>query len=103
MHPGLALVGEIEITRRREDQIVDALEALACRRLQERRHGAARRVERHDPALVVGDEHAAVAVNLQPVRPSIILGHELPLALRANTENAAIRDVGDVQPALPIE
>ena len=74
-----------------------------CGRLQERRHGAAGRIEQHDPALVIGDEHAAVAVNLQPVRPAIILGHKLPRAIRADTEDASIGNVGDVQPALPIE
>src|SRR5689334_16299827 len=41
VHPGLALVGEIEIARRREDEIVHALEALACRRLQKGRNRAA--------------------------------------------------------------
>jgi len=64
---GLTLVGEIEIAVAREHEVVHALEALRPARLDERRHLAAVRVEQHDPPLVVGDEDAAIPVNLETV------------------------------------
>ncbi len=42
-------------------------------------------------------------MDLQPVRPAVILGDEVPGPVRRDPEDAAVRDVGDVEPALAVE
>ena len=80
MHPGLALVGEIDVAVRGEDQIIDALEALRPAPLQHQRHLAAARIERHEPMAVVGDEDPAVARDLQAVGLAVIFGDQREFA-----------------------
>jgi hypothetical protein len=55
-------------------------------------------MKQHQPALVAGDENAAVAVDLQPVRPAVILTDLFPLALGRDAEDPAEGDVGDIEP-----
>ena len=64
---------------------------------------AARGVEQQHAAFVVRDEDPAVAMDLQPVRPAVIFGDELPSAIGRDPENAAIGDVGDPKVPCAIE
>src|SRR5581483_5689172 len=101
--PGLPLVGEVQIAVVREVQVVEALEALAERGLDDGLDAAAPRVEEHQPALVVGDEDAPVLVDLQPVRPAVVLNDEVPFALRVDAEDAPEGDVDAPQVAVAVE
>ena len=103
LQPGLALVGEEQVSVRGEEQIVDTLEAFGARRVQKGSDLPGAQVEQHEAALVVGDEDPPVLVDLQPVRPAVVLRHLLPLALGRDAEDAAEGDVGDIEPALPVE
>ena len=103
MQPGLALVGEIEIAVGRKEEIVDALEALRRPCLDQRRRLAVRRIEQDDAALVVGDEDAAVLVDFEPVGPAVIFGDQCPFAGRADAEDPAEGNIGDVEIARAVE
>ena len=80
---GLPLVGEVEVAVRGEVQIVEALEALAERGLEDRLELARLRVEREQSLLVVGDESAPVLVELEAVGPAVVLHDEFPFLLAA--------------------
>ena len=99
----LPLIGEVEIAVVGEVQIVEALEALAERGAEHLLHLAPLRIEGKQPAAVISDEGAAVAVELQAVRPAVVLHDELPLALRVDAEDAAERNVDAPKVALPVE
>ena len=100
---GLALIGEIEIAVGSKEQVVHALEAFRAARLKQGRDLAGAGIEQEDAALVIGDEDAAVPVDLEPVRPAVIFGHQRPFACGADAEDAAERNVGDVEIAGTIE
>src|SRR5258708_1894856 len=72
-------------------------------RVDERRHRPARRIEVHHAVLVVGNDDAAVLVELQSVRLPVIFGDQRPFAARGDAEDAAERDVDDPEIALAIE
>src|SRR5262249_40907273 len=61
------------------------------------------RIEQHQAALVIGDEDPAALVDLEPVRPAVVLHDQLPLAPWVDAEDAPERDVDAPQVALPIE
>jgi hypothetical protein len=52
---------------------------------------------------VVGDEDASVSRNLQAVRFALILGYKIEFARRRNAKDPAVRNIDDVETALPIE
>jgi hypothetical protein len=85
------LVREVEIAVAREDQIVQALEAFRGQKIRERRYPAALRVEYHDAVAIVGDEDAAVFMDLQPVRLAVIFDDEVDVAGRRHAEDPAMR------------
>src|SRR5205814_8165547 len=89
----LALVGEVKVAVVGEVQIVQALEALAERAAEHFLYLAALRIEREEPAPVVGDEGTPVAMELEPVRPAVVLHREVPAALGIDAEDAPVRDV----------
>ena len=103
LQPGLALVGEIKIAVGGEDEIVQPLEVLEVVALDERRDGAALCIEQHQAALVVGDEDAAVLVDLQAVGFAVVLDDEFPLGPGRDAEDAAVRNVGAIKIAVAIE
>ena len=100
---GLALIREIEVAVRGEVEIVEALEALAEGGFEDGLELAGLGIEDQEPLLVIGDERAAILVELQAVRPAVVLDDELPLLLRRNPEDAAKGDVHAPQVALPVE
>ncbi len=102
-HVAFALIGEVAIAVLGEDQIVEPLEALAARPVDQRRHLAARRIEQHQALLVVGDEDAAVLVDLEPVGLAVVLGDDAELASRRHLHDLAVRDVDDVEVAGAVE
>jgi hypothetical protein len=83
--------------------VVQALEALAESGLENGFQLPRRRVEREQPLLVAGDEGAPVLVELEPVRPAVILHDELPIHLRRDAEDAPEGDVHEPQVALTVE
>ena len=99
----LPLVGEVQIAVVGEVQVVQALEALAERRLEERLQLAAPGVENHQAAPVVGNEDASILVDLEAVWPAVVLRGELPVAARIDAEDAPERDVHAPEIALPVE
>ena len=103
MQTGLPLIGEEDVAVCREHQIVDALEALRQDRFQKGCDGPGIRVEKHQSALVVGNENAPVPVDLQSVWPAVIFGDLIPFTIRRDAEDAAERYVGDVEASFPIE
>ena len=103
VHAGLALVGEIAVAVAREHEIVEALEALAVAGREDRFDRAARRVQHQEPALVVADEDAPVAVDLQPVGPAVVLGDQVALACGRQPEHPAERNVDEIQVAGAVE
>jgi len=84
-------------------QIVQALEALAERRGEVSLDLAGLRVEQHQAALVVGDENPAALVDLQPVRPAVVLNDELPFSFRVDAEYAPEGNVHAPQVSLAVE
>src|SRR5262249_52754315 len=102
VHTRLPLVSEVEIAARVEDKIVDAFEALAVTALEERADFAGRDLQRDEPVLVVRDQQLAVAQELHAVRLSVELRDELPASGRIDAENPPVRNVGDVQVAVPV-
>jgi hypothetical protein len=98
------MVGEVEVAVPREDEAVRALEALAVAPGERRRHPPGREVERQDALLVVRHAEArAVRVRRQPVRLPVVLGGRGPCPDRRDAEHPAMRDVGDVEVACPVE
>lgn len=99
---GLALIGEVQTALRVEHQIVDALEGFAVS-VAERGLHAAGRIEALDAVAVVGDPYAAVGMHCQPVGPAIGFEHAVPLQVRRDAKQPAMRDIGHIQIALRIE
>src|SRR2546426_1014570 len=54
-------------------------------------------------ALVVGDENPAALVDLQPVRPAVVLNDELPFSFRVDAEYAPEGNVHAPQVSLAVE
>jgi hypothetical protein len=52
---------------------------------------------------VVADENAPVLVDLEPVRPAVVLRDEFPVFFRRDAENAAERNIDEPQVAFAIE
>jgi hypothetical protein len=67
------------------------------------RDRAGRRIEQHDAELVVGDENAPVFMYAQPVRFAVVFRDDIEFALRRDAENAAVRNVDDIEIAGAIE
>src|SRR4029077_8214431 len=86
-----------------EVQVVQPLEALAERTADHLLHLAALRIEREQPAPVIGDECSAIPVKLQPIGPAVVLHRKIPLALCADAEDAPIRDIDAPEVPLPVE
>ena len=103
MQPGLALVGEVQIAIAGEHEVVQPFEALRRQQVGKRRDGTAFRVEHHDAVAVVGDEDAAVLVDLQPVRLAVVLGHQVDVAGGRHAEDPAVRHVGEVEMAVAVK
>jgi hypothetical protein len=103
LQAGLPLIGEIEIAVAGEGEIVRSLEAFAAYMFEHRFDASARHIQRHDAALVIGDEDAAIFVNGKTVRPSVIFGGNAPFRIGRDAQDAAIWDVGDIKVAGAIE
>src|SRR6266704_4164166 len=84
-------------------QVVQSLEALAERRGEVSLDLRGLRVEQHQAALVVGDEKPAAIVDLQAVRPAVILDDELPFSFRVDPEYAPERNVHAPQVSVAVE
>ena len=97
MQASLPLVGEIDVAAGSNMQIVASPERFGIARGQHRQHLPCPRVELHDPVHVVGDEDAALGVDLQPVGPAVILHHQRPLLVRRYFEDAAEGNIDDVK------
>ncbi len=93
MQAGQSLVSEVQVAIRSEEQIVDAFEARPLCIEQKRRDFPVDRIEQHDAVLVVGDEGAAVAMELQAVGPAVVLGDDVEDAIAGHLENAPVLDV----------
>ncbi len=101
--PAGRLIGEIEVAVSGEDQVVEALEPLAPRPVEKDLDLAALRVEQHQPLLVVGDEDAAILVDLEAVGLAVPFRDDGELALRRHPQNLAVRDVDDIEIAGAVE
>ena len=84
-------------------QIVAAAERFRIARGQHRLHPPRLGVELHDAVHVVGDQDAAVAADLQAVRPAVIFDHQRPCPVRRDPEDAAEGNVDDVEIAVGVE
>src|SRR5258708_11452208 len=100
---GLSVVGEVEIAVVGEVQVVQALEALAEGRCKVSFDFPGLRVEQHQAALVVGDENPAALVDLEAVRPAVVLNDELPFSFRVDAENSPEGNVHAPQVPLAVE
>jgi len=92
-----------QILTPREEQVVDRLESFQIGADQIRRHFAVHRIKYHDAVLVVGDEDSAVAVNLQSIRPAVVLRGDMEHAIRADPVDAPVGKIDAPQIALAIE
>src|SRR5205807_180091 len=88
---------------RAEHEIVEALEALAVMGREDRLDRPARGVELHQAPPVVADEDAAIFVNLQPIRPAVVLADEIAIALGREPEHTSKRDVDEIEIAVAVE
>src|SRR5262249_13848630 len=86
----LALVGKIQVTRIRECDVIDALEALEARAISMRCEFTGFGVQQKNALLVIGDEHAAVLVQHQAVGLSVVFNSQLKFALWGDAKNAAV-------------
>ena len=84
-------------------QIVQSLEPLAVRPVEEHFGLADRRVDHHQPARMVGDEDAAVAVDLEPVGLAVIGRDHGEVAAGRYLEDLPIGDVGDIEVAVAVK
>src|SRR2546426_11352009 len=84
-------------------QVVEALEALAERRLHKGLHLSRLRVQNEDSTPVIRDEDPAVTVDLEAVRPAVVLRGELPLLFGTDPENSSKRDVDAPKVPLAVE
>src|SRR5579864_6258404 len=99
----LSLVGEVEVTVVGEVQVVETLEPFAEGGLEQRLDLSGLRIEQHQATPVVGDEDAAVLVDLQAVRPAVVLDDEFPSALRVDAEDSPERNVHAPEVSLAVE
>src|SRR5262249_47102995 len=100
---GLPLVGEVEVAVGGEVQVVQALKTLAEGGFEYWFQSCGLRVEHQQTLLVIRDEGTAILVELEAVRPAVVLHDEVPFLLRRDAEDAAERDVHDPEVALAIE
>src|SRR5688500_1066464 len=84
-------------------QIVKALEAFAERGLEKGLDLSAFRVELQQALLVVGDVDLAVIVDLEAVRPAVVLNDKFPLEIAVNAEDTHEWNVHAPQPSVAIE
>src|SRR5262249_19688881 len=61
------------------------------------------RIEQHQATLVVGDEDPSALVDLEAVRPAVVLRDKLPFAFRVDAEDAPEGDVDAPQMAVAVE
>src|ERR1700730_159343 len=100
---GQPLIRKIQVTVRREYEIVDGLQPLEAHALKKRRDRARIGVQHQDALFVIGDEYPAIAVNLEPVRLAVVLRDQRESALGVYPENTAPRNVDAVEIALAVE
>ena len=87
------MVGKIEISSRREDQVVRASERLQIEPFQDVIDPLGRRVDHDDAMPPVGDEQASVSMDLQAVRFAIVLQDDLELTFRVHAEDSSITQI----------
>src|SRR5439155_14284814 len=75
----LPLVGEVQIAVVGEVQVVEALEALAECGFKQGFYFSRTGIQNHQTPPVVSNEDASIAMNLEAVRPAVVLRHKLPL------------------------
>ena len=100
---GLSLVGEIQVAVRSEHEIVDTLEPLQLRTIQDSRHAPRRGFEQHDSVSMIGDEHPSILVELEPVRLAVVLGDERHRCIGRDPEDPAPGNVDDPQVSFAVE
>src|SRR5450631_1978401 len=100
---GHSLVGEIEIARRRKDQIVGTFERFQIVSFQDVLDSPGRRVDDDDAMPSIGDEETPISMDLQPVRRAVILRNDAKLAVRVHTENPSKNQIDAVQISKAVE
>ena len=103
VQPGEALIGEVKVAVRGEEEVVEALEVREAVPVEEGVDPPAHGVELHDAVHEVRDEDPAVPVDLEPVRLAFVLRDHVPVAGRAHSEDAPVRDIHEPQVSVPIE
>src|SRR6478672_9992623 len=103
LQPGLALVGEVEITVAREDEVVQTAKRFRIGVGKHRCYGAVRGIKQQQTLAMIRDKNAAVFMNLEPIRLAVVLGNQMKLAVRCDLEYASIRNVRAIQVAGTIE
>jgi len=93
VHAGLPLVGEIDRARPGEDEIVQALETLGSQPCPRKGDTTARRIQQASARACNRNEDPPVTVDLQSVRPAIILGNLFPTRRRIQSGTHGERDV----------
>ncbi|MCY1408183.1 hypothetical protein D9M71_235020 [compost metagenome] len=103
MHACLTLIGEEEVPLSVKEQIIYTLEAFTSAMRQEWLDAFADGVENKNPVLVVGNEDSPVTMDFQTVRPAIVFSNQIPVSLRGNAKDSAIRDIRDIEIAGLVE
>src|SRR3979411_674729 len=95
MAAGLSLIGEVAGAGGIDHEVGQSHPVLAGARRQQRLDLAALLIEQDQAGLVVADEDAAILVDLQAVRPTVILADQVAFAGRRKFEDAAIGNVDE--------
>lgn len=104
MPPSQSLISEIQIAIAGKDQIIHSLETLEKVPGEVWCNKTALGIKNHDAVLVIGNEDAAVLVDLQAIGLTIILGDEVDTsAVRRNAEDPPIGHVNHVEIADAVE
>jgi len=100
----LALVGEVEIAVGGEVQVVDPDQAFRVAVSDDGLETAGPRVERQHSAFVIGDERPSVGMELQAVRPAVILAHHVPVAaVGGQAKDPTVGDIDQPEVAVGID
>jgi hypothetical protein len=87
------LIGEVEVAVGAEEQVVHAFEALDVHALEVRRDFSVHGIEKHDAVLVIRDKDTSIAMELEPVRPTVVLGNQMKDAVARDLEHPPVLDV----------
>ncbi len=98
-----SLIREVQVTVAGEEEVIEGLETVDAVAFEQCTQLPALSVIDHDPVLVIRDEDATVGVNLEAVRPPVILQFDTELTRRAPSQHASIDNIHEPECAVGVE